>query len=169
MKKILAFLLLLVASSAISQTNIESYRWTTKVVFDAVDMSGTAVDSSDWIYLGDQHYFNTYFTLSHDSTFWVKTIVSDSLGFDIDYELHHGRTAPTTATSGFRPKTTLTQSEVASFTVADTAWVNTYQSLHTLSSVAISPGTWIRFFSNKDAKNVLTKSYYLTMILWRQP
>lgn len=169
MKKLLVLLSIILSTNAFSQTNIESYRWSTNVVFNAVNMNGTAVDSSDWIYIGAQHYFNVYFTLSHDSTFWVKTIVSDSLGFDIDYELHHGRTAPTSSTSGFRPKTKLTQTEVASFTVADTAWVNTYQSLHTLSSVAISPGTWIRFFSNKDAKNVLTKNYYLTMVLWRQP
>lgn len=162
------FIFLLLASPVFAQSNIESYEWSNKVVFNAVDMSGTAADSSAWIYIGGMHYFGAYFTLSHDSTFWVKSIISDSLGFDIDYELWHGYTNPTTSSSGFRPKSTLTQTELASFTVADTAWVNTYQSLHTIST-PISPGTWIRFISNKDAKNVLTKSYYLTMLLWRQP
>jgi len=169
MKRSLVFLFLWAgAVFAQSESVLQGHAWRNSIVFDKIDLTGAASDTSAWIYIGDYQYFTLYDSIYTDSSNFDLAL-DDSLGFDIDYELYHGYRRPTASTGGDRPKSTLTQTEVKSFTIADTAWVATYQSLHTLSSVAVSPSTWIRFYINKDAKHVLTRHLRLLCILWRQP
>lgn len=131
-------------------------------------IAGAQTDSTEWFAIGDSKYFNLFVTLSTDSTFFVDAI-SDSLGFDIDYKLHHGYTRPTKATAGFIDKSTGAAHEIMSFAVADTANVRVYESLNT-GTAAVSPTTYIQFYLVKDATHVklTTKSLNAELILWRQ-